>query len=387
MIDTTPCVVKVLTTGLLIALQIGGWAQVQLLNDEFGDANTLPNWLNINHEESNPITQLEDYNIDDSTAGHFFIKPLTESWFDEYRGALLFKYISGDFVLTTEVTATGRDGSSLPSSDFSLAGLMIREPVDNPDPDLDMLTGQQNFIFMSIGQANGVGWNFEIKNTCNSRSCLNIDDIATNISLIRLVRRGDQIIVLSQLPGGNWEIRGRYDRSGVTACRDSLCNPFSDTVQIGLVAYTDWDKIDNISFAYHNTQTLHPDSLTVPDPFPMQPFNPDIIANYDFARFDSLIVPAQFSGSNLANPAEVSDAELLSFLAYNSEPFCPPTFHIYDPIAETFLETSAAQIITSTSVISGQSNVTFGASQEISLQPGFEINGNSVFEIILSGCP
>lgn len=361
-------------------------AQVQLLNDEFNDGQTLDNWTNINDEEDNPITQLEAYNINDSTAGHFFIKPFTESWFNEYRGAYIFKYISGDFILTTEVIATGHDGVSLPSSDFSLAGLMIREPVANPDPDLDMITGQQNYVFMAIGQAQNPGWNFEIKNTCQSNSCLNIDNIPTNSSKIRLVRRGNQIIVLSQLQDSTtWQVRNRYDR-GCTTCNGCNCNgPFSNTVQIGLVAYTDWPKVSSYSHAFHNTNTLHPDSLVM-DPSSGTPFNPDIIANYNFARFDSLVIPAQHVGDNFADPGDISDAELLAFLGFDTEVFCPPSFHTYDPIQGTFIEMRSQQVLTSTSVISQQSQVHFGASSEVSLSDGFEVQSGSILEIDMTGC-
>ena len=371
---------------VFLSLTLPLQAQVQLLNDEFGDAATLSNWININEEENNPITQLESYNINDSMAGHFFIKPFTVSWFDEYRGAFLFKYISGDFILTTEVTTTGHDGSSLPSSDFSLAGLMIRTPVDNPDPDLDMLTGQQNFVFMALGQAQGPSWNFEIKNTCHSNSCLNIDSITTNISKIRLVRRGNEIVVLSQLEGSNdWEVRNRYDRNCST-CNGCNCNsPFPDTVQIGFVAYTDWPKVNSYTYAFHNTHTLHPDSLVM-DPTPGVPFDPDIIANFDFARFDSLVIPPAHQADNLADPADISDMELISFLGFDSEAYCPPSFHTYDPIQTHFLEMRAEQVLTSSSVISGQAQVLFGASNEISLSDGFEVNSGAVFEIDMTGC-
>ncbi len=370
----------------MVLLVYDSSGQVALLNDEFNNASTLKNWININAEENNPITQLESYNIDDSTAGHFFIKPITESWFNEYRGALLFKYISGDFVLTTEVTATGRDGVSLPTSDFSLAGLMIREPVANPDPDLDMITNQQNYVFMALGQAQGPGWNFEIKNTCQSISCLNIDNIDTSTSKIRLVKRGNQIVVLSQLAGQmTWEVRNRYDRT-CTNCSGCNCNqPFSHTVQIGFVAYTDWPKVSSYTQPFHNTHTLHPDSLVM-DPSGGVPFNPDIIANFNFARFDSLMVPPQFAADNLADPADITDEELISFLGYDSEPFCPPSFNVYDPITSTLTEVRAVQSVTSSSVISGAAEVFFGASDEVLLFPGFSVEGSSQFQIDLIGC-
>ena len=85
-------------------------AQIQLHNDEFSDAGSLVNWLNINDVEGWNITQLQNYNIGDTTAGELFMMPLSASWFEEYRGALLFKEIAGDFVVTTQVTVSARDG-------------------------------------------------------------------------------------------------------------------------------------------------------------------------------------------------------------------------------------------------------------------------------------
>ena len=376
--------------GLIFLVNTMCLSQIQLLNDEFNDANTLSNWKNINEYEGWNITQLESYNVDDSTEGNLFLKPYTQGWFGEYKGAYLFKFISGNFVLTTEVYATGRDGQNLPATDFSLAGLMVREPLDYPNQDasLDWQAGEQNYIFMAIGQASGPGYDFEIKNTCNSLSCVDIVPINTNRSKIRMARIGNTVIVLSRLPGGNWQIRNRYNRFGAQCgAMANNCNaPFSDRLQIGIVAYTDWNKIQTLSTAYHNSNTLHPDSLNAPDPSPLQPFMPDIVADYDYARFDSIRVPLNLAGLDLTNPAMVSDAELLAFLGYDTEPYCPITFNIEDDISANYLRVLAAQTINASSVIAGQANVLFGADSEVLLSTGFEVSNNSVFQIVIEGC-
>ena len=141
-------------------------AQLGVLNDEFTDGVSIDNWLNVNTEEGWQHTQLEAYNINDSIGDNLFMLPLTESWYGEYKGAYLYKMIVGDFVLTSKVTATARDGFSLPSSSYSLAGIMIREPVTfaNQDPENEWIADEQNYIFLSIGQATGSTFNFEIKN-------------------------------------------------------------------------------------------------------------------------------------------------------------------------------------------------------------------------------
>lgn len=366
------------------------WTQIQLLDDEFNDSETLQNWNNINIAEGWNISQLETYNIDDSTEGQFFIKPITESWFGEYRGAYLFKFVQGDFILTTEIKVTARDGVSLPSSSFSLAGIMVRTPLHYPnqDPAIDWQPGQQNYIFMSIGQATGPGFDFEIKNTCNSNSCLDIVPINFNTAKIRMVRKGNEIVVLSQLPGGNWEVRNRYNRLGLQ-CGSQMnnCNaPFPDTLQIGLVAYTDWPKVSSYNPAFHNSNTLHPDSLGGSDPTPGVPFNPDIIGNFDFFRFDSLTIPSDLEMVDLADTSLVPDSVLLAHFGYSSASYCPSSFHIYDTISNKYLQIHAGQVLQAENRITNASNVTFSASNQITLLPGFEIDGSSTLTIHLAGC-
>ncbi len=376
-----------LILSLVFLISINSTAQVQLLNDEFNDGNTLTNWVNINQAEGWNITQLEAHNINDSTPDQFFIKPITESWFGEYRGAFLYKYISGDFILTTEVTATGRDGVSLPSSTYSLAGLMIREPLGytnayaNPG---GWEPNAQNYIFMSLGQATGPGWDFEIKNTVNSNSCLNIVPINFNTAKIRMARIGNEIIVLSRFPGEDWVVRSRYNRS--TASCGGQTSLFSDTLQIGFVSYTDWEKISTLDPAFQRSTTLHPDSLVINgimDPSPGTPFNPDIIANFDYARFDT--IPQALYSLILTGAGAVDDATLLTHLGYATSPFCVNQFIITDPISNQIITTSAIQSITANNLINQNSNVIYAAG-EVNLLEGFEVQGSSLFEVILSGC-
>ena len=362
-------------------------AQIQLLNDEFEDGGTLLNWKNINQEEGWGISQLEHYNINDSVADALFLLPRTVSWFGEYRGAYLFKYISGDFVLTTEVTVTGRDGVSLPSSSYSLAGIMIREPVENPGG-----SNQQNYIFMSLGQATGPGNDFEIKNTCHSNSCLDVVPITSNTAQIRLARRGSQVIVLSRFPGQSWVVRNVYDRDGGGQCQSNgtlMCQaPFSDTLQIGFVAYTDWEKVFTYSTDFHNTHTLHPDSLAAhPDGDQsndlMQPFNPDVRADYKYVRFDSLEVPPAYSGMNFTT---LTEPQILEFLSFESSPHCPDDYLITSVIDNTYLHVRAHQTIHAENMVQDNSQVTLHAPSEVQLNPGFEISLHSVLEIEMDGC-
>ncbi len=385
---------------LIIATLAIGWlflvtcrlsAQIQLLNDEFDDPGTATNWIDINAEEGWNIAQLEAWNVDGIQEGSLYMKPFTVSWYEEYRGAFLFKYISGDFVITTEVKATGHDGISRPSSDFSLAGVMVRAPVHylNQDPLSQWMPNQQNYIFMSIGQANQPNYSFEIKNTCNSSSCLDIRNIGdVNTTKIRMARIGQYIIVLNQFSGQPWQVRNRYNRAGLQ-CADwgSACNaPFPDTLQIGFVTYTDWPKVSSLDVNFHNSHTIHPDSLGMDDPTPLVPFSPDLIATFDYARFDSVTVPEALSGLDLTDTTVVTDQDLLSFLGYDTQRHCPDQYQITDDISNTYLTVKAGQSIMAGNTIGNDAQVSFRAGNQVDLLPGFEVGPASVLQISIEGC-
>jgi hypothetical protein len=134
---------------------ISASAQLQLLNDEFDNAVSLPNWQDINQTEGWDIRQLDWLNINDSTDGHFQIAPHTSGWYQEWKGALIYKEITGDFVLTTEVLSLGRDKVSVPDALYSLAGIIIRTPTNNTTGQSVWSAEEWNYIFLAVGTANG----------------------------------------------------------------------------------------------------------------------------------------------------------------------------------------------------------------------------------------
>ena len=386
---------------IAIALLLGSWhtvlnAQIEILNDEFSESSTLVNWQNINQTEGWNITQLESYNIGDSVSDHLFMRPLTEAWYAEYRGAYLFKEIAGDFVLSTKVNNTGRDGVSLPSSSFSLAGIMIRTPVEysTNDPENEWQAGEQNYIFMSIGQATGANFDFEIKNTCNSVSCLSIVDIDTNhISEIRMIRHGDEIIVMSRFEGDDWIIRNRFHRNGIQMGNNGVCGNlcsalFPDTVQIGFVAYTDWPKVSSLTTSFHNNNTIHPDSLGMNDPTPGVAFNPDVRASFDYARFDSLYLSEAQDSLDFSDIQEVSDSLVLDLFGFDSGIYCPKEIHVdYEGISDKTLLVRSDSLVTSNAIFTQSELIKLYSRQVIDLEIGFEIPIGTVLEVQIADCP
>ena len=370
---------------LNIALSYSLTGQIQLLNDEFSNANTLTaNWLNINEVEQWDAEHLEVHDINTSASDVLHMMPWTSSWFQDYKGTLIFKLMDGDFVFTTQVTASNRAETGMPGGLYSLAGLMIRAPRDYPNGAYGTggwTSGGENFVFLAAGFAatnhpscSGCpGPHLEVKNTVNGNSSLQVSSISTyeNVN-IRIARVGDAVITLYQLPGEDWEVRERYNRSD-----------FPDEVQIGFVTYTDWQKVSSYTPFFHNSHVLN-DNLN-PDPSSNQnlAFNPDLIGNFEFGRFDNTSNP--FPGTNLVT--EATDAELLSFLGYETETFCPTEIHINDTIVQNQIaEMKTSDLITADNIIELNSTVTYSSTNSIELEIGFESETGADLTIELNGC-
>lgn len=281
-------------------------AQLSELSDEFNRTCSLNDWQNVEEVEGWPQTHLEEYDINMSNEGHLTMIPWTTAWFDDYRSTLLFKEVSGDFIFSIFVNSSNKAEDDQPSSTFSLSGAMIRTPTGITDAPNEWTTGNQNYVFLSIGSANVTNVpKFEVKSTINSNSVLNYNQVSDLSALIRLVKIGDAIIVLHQIPGESFVVRQRYNRSDMP-----------DTLQVGMVTYTDWPKVNTYSYAFHNFNTLNSDLVS--DPTPWQPFNADLIGTFDYARFEDVNLPAQYVGLDFSNPGQVSDSEILNLFSYAS---------------------------------------------------------------------
>ncbi len=285
------------------------WSQLHLLNDEFNNSNTLANWQNINQVEGWGAEQLENLSINIDAPGKLFLEPYTSAWFEDYRGTLIFKEVTGNFSFTTEVDVWNRDRNGIPSSAFSLAGPMIRSPRNITNPIVDWTANGENYVFLAVGRANDQVPQLEVKTTeagAIPYSFLEMEQVASTHNIqIRLARVGQYIICLYRFPGQSWIVHRRYHRPDMP-----------NTLQIGLVAYTDWFKVESYTPFFQNTHVLN--NALSPDPStdPNRLFNPDIQAEFEFARFTEVIIPPFLANSNLTT---VPDADLLSFLGEDSQ--------------------------------------------------------------------
>lgn len=231
-------------------------SDISALSDEFDKAATLSNWKQIWQTEGWSANQLQKCAIEN---GNLVLMPYSSSWYQDYRGVLLYKEVTGDFVVTTRVTSTGRDGQSAPRSDYSLGGIMVRTP--RQDDARSWRPGQENYIFLSIGTADRPGnFQFEVKTTERSVSTLEKTMASSGEALLQFIRVGRSIVLLKK-QDGNWSVHKRYDRADMPA-----------TLQVGFTVYTDWNSVSQMTPVQHNNTVIRGG-------------RPDLMSKFDYMHF------------------------------------------------------------------------------------------------------
>ena len=310
--------------------------------------------------------------------------PWTSSWFQDWKGTLIHKNINQNFVFTIEVTASNRAMNDMPGGLYSLAGIMIRAPRNYPNGAAnDWTSNGENYVFLATGFAatnhptcgGCPGPHFEVKNTVNSNSQLEVSSVSTSTDVqIRVARIDDAVIVLNRFPNGVWQVHRRYHRAD-----------FPSELQVGYVTYTNWQKVSTYTPFFHNTHVLNDQLNPDPSSNPSQPFNPDLVAQFDFGRFDEVEVPADLANIDLVNQA--TDSELLSFLGYDSQSYCPMNQHIDRTIDMGQIAAMSVQNdITSNNLILENAIVEYTAGHSIELQADFEVVLGAEFTAQIGGC-
>jgi hypothetical protein len=295
-------------------------ARIDWLSDEFDDAATLAQWQRHWQAEHWPTDQLQYLAIEPATGnGVMVMRPHSSGWWEDYRGELTFQRASGDFVVTIHIEPrnllrTGAPGSTNGGgihSEYSLGGVMIRAPKPEVEvANANWLRGFERYVFLSMGSADVPGqYQFEDKTTRfalpgedHSYSVRLITDANASAANLRIARIGTHVIALVQptQPLGAWRVLRRFARGDLPS-----------TLQIGLVAYTDYAIVATCSYEQHNTRVL-----LVACNDPNVPADPDLSTHVDFFRIARPDVPAGLIGADLSNPALVSDAQLLAFLGF-----------------------------------------------------------------------
>lgn len=294
---------KTIHTLLACLLAFSLLAQIDTLNDEFNSPCSLMNWHNITQVEGWDAEHFEELDISETHPGELRLMPHTSAWYADFRAGYLFKELTGDFVITASVQVTNRAGqAAIPVSNYSLGGIMLRTPVARQNP-TQWAPDQENYIFLSIGRGtSNATFQYEVKSTTAGSSELVLSPISTNTVLIRLIRKGNAVVVLNQVPGQDWNVHARYDRPDMPA-----------HLQIGFVSYTDWPNVNGMSPQVHNNNVLDStfNAAVV--------WRPDIIARYDYARFDSISLPAHLENLDFSDSDSVHVDSIYQYFAYDSQ--------------------------------------------------------------------
>lgn len=211
-------------------------------SDEFNDAVTLSNWQQFHIVENYP-DKIRSLTVKD---GILSIQPYASGWYADYQAPFLFKTIAGDFDVRAKVKVSGTS-SDLPSSEWSLAGLMIRQAKRSTSENWQ--PRQENWLFITTGIAEPKGIPmFEVKTTNNSMSNLKLRPAKKGWVELRVVRVQASFILMYRYEGEQWTILERFYRP--------LLPP---QLQVGLNAYSGWNQLPREvqgDVAKHNSSLL-----------------------------------------------------------------------------------------------------------------------------------
>ena len=254
------------------------------IGDEFDNADTLATWTSFEAAHGWP-DHLRSAKVVD---GVLEIEPWTSGWYAEFHAPFLHREVSGDFLVTARIAANGLDGET-PTSTWSLAGLMVREPRAVAPATWEPRA--ENWLFITTGVADRIDVPvYESKTTVNSRSNLKLRPAPTGWVEVGIARLGPSFILLVR-EDGRWRVHERFFRMDLPR-----------TVQVGLVAYTDWDSAGELQSDPHRFNT------TV-----MKHGKPDLKARVDWVRYKPLRMAPGQDPRALTDHA-VPEADVLALL-------------------------------------------------------------------------
>lgn len=255
------------------------------ISDEFGDVRSLASWTRFEPANGWPDHLRRATVVD----GVLELEPWTSGWYADFHGPFLHREVTGDFLVTTRIRAKGRAGDT-PASTWSLAGLMVREPRDVAPSDWE--PRGENWLFITTGVAGRVDVPvYETKTTVNSRSNLKLRRAPTGWVELGIARLGPSFFLLARDGGGQWRVHERFFRMDLPR-----------TVQVGLVAYTDWDSAAELQ---RDPQRFN---ATV-----LQGGKPDLVACVDWLRHRPLQLPRGVDPRRLTDHG-VPEEDLLALI-------------------------------------------------------------------------
>ena len=266
------------------------------LSDEFDSQDSLANWKDSAAVEGWP-NLIDTIDVGQTEEGVLTIIPKTSGWWGDYRGILLYKEITGDFIATARVKAAGKrdvagKSGDVPTRTFSLVGLMARQ---NPGTTQNnWKTGKENWLFITTGygSSNHPEPQIETKTTKDSTSQLMLEPSKTGWLELRLARISPYFILLYRFEGEEWEISRVFRRPDL-----------AENLQVGIGTYSDWQTI--IGDPRYRDSALTFNHTVVEG-------EPDLISQIDYIHFTRPEVPPELVAK--IEDSSPSYSEWLSFL-------------------------------------------------------------------------
>jgi hypothetical protein len=206
--------------------------------------------------------------------GALVLEPFSSGWFEDMQAGHLYRPVDGNFIVTARVRVEGTR-APLPQTLFSLAGLLVREPVEDLAAD-KWEAGRENWLFFALGSAAPAGSaQFEVKTTTRSLSTLKIHDASAAYPgdeprwvELRIARQGELFSLLH-----------RVDGEREFTLLDQFIRPdLPERLNVGLTAYADWGSAAPVypDFERYNTAPA--------------PRNADLVARVDRIVFRRPVV-------------------------------------------------------------------------------------------------
>lgn len=279
-----------------------GQDDLQQLSDEFNDSTSLKNWIFFHQAESFP-DKIRHISINKNNAGMLQLQPKASGWYADNQAPFLFKTVSGNFDVRARIKVTG-ETTGLPSVDWSLAGLMVRQPKRTTSS--NWMPRQENWLFITTGVADNTQLPLlEVKSTNNSLSNLKLRPAKAGWMELRIVRIDASFILLSRFEGEEWVVQERF-------YRPQMMGP----LQVGLNAYSSWNaipmslKMDAKSFN-ETTADVKADLLLQVDYIRFSRPRPDL-NRFLGDKYDALYTGTLFyTAGNLLTDYAITNDELL----------------------------------------------------------------------------
>ena len=212
------------------ALAAAALAAMPTVGDEFADPS-LPGWqATVGDVTDGGTTTWAVEN------GQLVVHVAQSSWVNARHAFYLWRTVDGDFDVSARVLATGEHGR-LPTGDWSLAGLLVRDPRAEE-------TATEQWLGWTVGRVRGRNV-LERKTTQNAVSQLVLLPARALRVDLRIVRRGASFTLYRRYPGKTWLKVYRYLRPDL-----------GSTLQVGIDAQSGYGtgadlvaRVDWVRFA------------------------------------------------------------------------------------------------------------------------------------------